>query len=341
MRAMRTLQVMALLLILAATGVACGEEPPQANSGASSSEAAATEPAGGGTTVETTGGGASGIMGETTVETTGGTTNGTTGGTTSRAEIGSSAALEEAAGAYEGYVVEQAALLEERTQGFVDAVVAGDVEQAKELYAPARVPWERIEPIAAQLGDYDPRIDAREGDVPDDEWQGFHRIEQALWEENTTEGQEEYARTLLEDVQNLQEDVETLELEPVDLVIGSVELLNEVSAGKITGEEERYSHTDLYDIDANVEGSKAAFDELKPEVAAKDLALANDVEAGFRGVFAELEQYRQENGWVSYEELNQEDRRALSQKVDALAEPLSQVGQVLEESQPETTGAGG
>lgn len=322
----RVLPATVFVLSISLFGVACGQEPPGNGTSGSAEESGETN---GGTTVESISG------------TTGSTSGGTTGGTTSKAEIGSSAALEEAAGAYENYVVEQISLLEKRTEGFVDAVLAGDVDEAKELYAPARVPWERIEPIAAQLGDYDPRIDAREGDVPDDEWQGFHRIEQALWERQTTEGQEEYARTLLKDVRNLQEDVERVELEPVDLVIGSVELLNEVSAGKITGEEERYSHTDLYDIDANVEGSKAAFDELKPEVAAKDLALANDVEAGFREVFAELEQYRQEGGWVSYEELNQEDRRSLSQKVDALAEPLSQVGQVLEESPAETTSTGG
>ena len=257
------------------------------------------------------------------------TTNETTE-VTVEADIAGSAALKEAANDYEGYAADQAGLLEKRTEALVDAVLAGNVEQAKELYAPARVPWERIEPVAEQLGDYDPRIDAREGDVPEAEWQGFHRIEQALWERNTTEGQEEYARTLLKDVRDLQTEVKEVELEPVDLVIGSIELLNEVSAGKITGEEERYSHTDLYDIHSNTEGSEVAFEELKPEVADKDPGLAKDVEAGFRDVYKELEQYRQGDGWVSYEELDQADRRALSQKVDALAEPLSSVGRVLE-----------
>ena len=167
--------------------------------------------------------------------------------------------------------------------------------------------------------------------MPDEEWRGFHRIEKALWVENTTEGQEEYACPLLEDVRSLEREVEDLELEPVDLVTGSVELLNEVSAGKITGEEERYSHTDLYDINANVEGSEAAFEELKPEVAGEDMALANEVEEGFDQVYEELEQYRRGDGWLSYEKLDEADRRSLSQKVDALAEPLSRVGQVLEE----------
>jgi iron uptake system component EfeO len=267
---------------------------------------------------------------ETTAESTGESTAETNGETTGPTAVGGTPELAAAADEYEEYVSEQLALLEDRTRGFTDAVLAGDVEEAKSLYAPAREPWERVEPIAASFGDYDPNIDAREGDVPDKDWRGFHRIEKALWVDNTTDGQEEYARQLMEDVENLREEAEGVELEPVDLVTGSVELLNEVSAGKITGEEDRYSHTDLYDINANIEGSEVAFEQLKPEVAGEDMTLANEVEEGFDGVYEELEQYRRGDGWVSYEKLDEADRRALSQKVDALAEPLSRVGGVLE-----------
>jgi len=166
--------------------------------------------------------------------------------------------------------------------------------------------------------------------VPEDEWSGFHRIEEALWERDTTEGQEKYARQLMEDVENLRGEVESLELEPVDLVTGSVELLNEVSAGKITGEEERYSHTDLYDIAANVEGSEVAFEQLKPALREADPTLTSNIEQRFDSLYLELEPYKKGDGWVSYTDLDEADRRELSQKVDALAEPLSQIGQVLE-----------
>jgi len=311
------------LFALAVAG--CGQPPPSNDSqgGGGGNEAASEEATGGETTAEET------TAEETTTEET--TAEGTVSEeTTGAVAVGGSPELSEAADGYEEYVVEQVALLEERTEGFTDAVISGDLDKAKRLFGPTREPWERIEPIAAALGDYDPNIDAREGDVPDDEWRGFHRIEKALWVENTTEGQEEYARQLMEDVSNLREEVEGLELAPEDLVTGSVELLNEVSAGKITGEEDRYSHTDLYDINANVEGSEAAFEELKPEVAGEDLSLANEVEEGFDGVYEELDQYRKGDGWVSYEKLNEADRHALSQKVDALAEPLSRVGQLLE-----------
>src|ERR671917_588274 len=235
----------ALALVWVVVVAGCGQPPPSSGQGAGK---------------------------ETTAETTAETTT---------VDVGGSPELEAAADEYEEYVAEQAALLADLTEGFANAVIAGDVERARELYAPARVPWERIEPIAAQLGDYDPNIDAREGDVPDEEWRGFHRIEKALWVEDTTEGQARYARRLMEDVSNLREDVEGLELEPVDLVTGSVELLNEVTGG-------------------------------------------------FDDVYEELDQYRKGDGWVSYETLHEADRRALSQKVDALAEPLSRVGQVLE-----------
>ena len=326
---MKGIIIFAVALFSIATAAGCGQPPPSENENAGGDK----QQTKGETTAEATSGS---ITEETTSAATTSemvpeTTAETTGEETTMVEVGATPGLEEAADRYEEYVAGQIVLLEEETEPFVEAVLAGEVEEAKELYAPAREPWERIEPIAAQLGDYDPRIDAREGDVPESEWGGFHRIEKALWVENTTKGQEEYARQLLEDVENLRGEIEDLDLEPVDLVTGSVELLNEVSAGKITGEEERYSHTDLYDIAANVEGSEAAFEELKPEVSVEDLALANDVEEGFDGVYEELEQYRTDDGWVSYEKLDEADRRALSQKVDALAEHLSHVGQVLEE----------
>ena len=166
--------------------------------------------------------------------------------------------------------------------------------------------------------------------MPEDEWTGFHRIEKALWEENSTEGQEKYARRLQADVEQVQEQVEGAELRPEDLVTGSVELLNEVSAGKITGEEDRYSHTDLYDINANIEGSEAAFEALRPALEEQNPELAEEISSRFGDLYVTLEPYREDDGWVPYTQLDEEERRQLSQSVDALAEPLSRVGQVLE-----------
>ncbi len=244
-------------------------------------------------------------------------------------QIEGSPELDAAASEYQEYVDEQSNLLVDRTEGFVAAVEAGDVEEAKRLYAPSRVPWERIEPIAEKFGNLDPEVDAREGDVPDAQWTGFHRIEKALWVDDTTEGMNEYTAELMSDVERLQREVDSVELQASDPVFGAVELLNEVSATKITGEEERYSHTDLYDIAANVEGAEVAFDFVKPVVAERDPELVEEIEGAFEDVYAEIEPYRRGDGWASYEEVDEDGRRSLSQKIDALAEPLSRVGRVL------------
>lgn len=237
----------------------------------------------------------------------------------------SSPQVEKAISQYRDYLGKNTAALVAATEPFVAAVEAGEVEQAKSLYAPARIPYERIEPVAESFGDLDPRIDARENDVPKSEWSGFHPIEQALWVDGTTAGMAPVAKQLLADVEELQRKVATVELQAVQIANGANELLGEVSASKITGEEERYSHTDLVDFEANVEGSEAAFEAVKPLVEEKDPQLVKEIEANFDDVYASLEPYREGDGFVLYTELSTADTRQLAQKIDALAEELSQV----------------
>jgi len=232
--------------------------------------------------------------------------------------------VEGAISQYRDYLEENTTELVAATKPFVAAVEAGDVEKAKSLYPAARIPYERIEPVAESFGDLDPRIDARENDVPKSEWGGFHEIEKALWVEDTTDGMTPVAKQLLADIEELQRKVKTVELQAVQIANGANELLGEVSASKITGEEERYSHTDLVDFEANVEGSEAAFEAVKPLVEEKDPELVEQIEADFKDVYASLQPYRKGDGFVLYTELSKADTRKLAQKIDALAEELSQ-----------------
>jgi iron uptake system component EfeO len=244
-----------------------------------------------------------------------------------------SAKADAAVAAYREYLEENADELVERTKPFVAAVVAGDVAKAKSLYAAARIPYERIEPVAESFGSLDPRIDARENDVPASEFEGFHRIEKALWEEGSAQGTAPVAKQLQADVEELAEEVETVDLQAVQIANGANELLGEVSASKITGEEERYSHTDLVDFEANVEGAEAAFEAVKPLLDESDPELGGEIEADFKIVFAELEPYRRGNGFVSYTELTGADTRKLARGIDTLAEKLSQVPAAIASSE--------
>jgi iron uptake system component EfeO len=227
---------------------------------------------------------------------------------------------------YTSYVETQAAELQRRTRRFAAAVKAGDVTKAKSLFASARAPYETIEPVAESFGDLDPEIDARVNDVAKgDRWTGFHRIEQGLWQKNSTAGLAPFADKLVNDVDRLVAKVKGLTYEPEQLANGATGLLGEVSKSKITGEEDRYSHTDLADFEANVLGAQAAFGLLAPAVRKHDRALATTVERRFKSVLAGLDAYRRGSGFVSYEKVGESQRRHLSQLVDALAEPLSRV----------------
>lgn len=230
---------------------------------------------------------------------------------------------------YRAFAIEQIDEFVKQTEKFTDAVKAGDLETAKSLYAPARMYYERIEPVAEALGDLDPNIDARDGDVEAADWRGFHRIEKALWEDKTTEGMTDFADTLLSDAKLLRAKVETMDIDASLMVTGAVELLNEVSSSKVTGEEERYSHTDLYDFAANVEGAREIYNLLKDDLAAKDKDLNQQIADRFDALEKELAPFKDGDGYVSYEKLKDEDVKKLSQNLDALAEPLSNMGQVL------------
>ena len=70
----------------------------------------------------------------------------------------------------------------------------------------------------------------------------------------------------------------TVELEPAQIGNGANDLLGEVAKSKITGEEERYSHLDLLDFQANVTGARAAFDAIRPALDARDRPLAGEIE---------------------------------------------------------------
>jgi iron uptake system component EfeO len=246
------------------------------------------------------------------------------------AQLSEDETLAQAGADYQRYVRSQTGALVEQTTAFADAVRAGDVEGAKALFPVARTYWERIEPVAEVFGDLDPRIDGREGDQAEGEdFTGYHRIEQALWVDGSTEGMAPYADQLQADVQEVAGLADDTTLDPLQLANGAKALLDEIATGKITGEEDRYSHTDLWDFAANLEGSEAAVQALRPYLEEADPDLVAKIDERFAAAEAELEQYRSGDGWVLYDQLTQEQLRGLSDSITALTESVSRVAAVV------------
>ena len=242
------------------------------------------------------------------------------------------ASLASATAGYKQYVISEVAALVPATKTFTDAVRSGDVARAQQAFAPARYHYETIEPVAESFGDLDPAIDLREPDVePGAEWTGFHRLEKSLWVDRSAAGLAPVADRLDADIATLQQMVGTADYQPAQLANGASELLTEVSTSKVTGEEDAFSHTDLSDFDANIAGAQKAFELLKPSLQAKDPALATQLQARFTGITDELAPFRRGEAapgiatYVDYSTVDENGRRRLADRVNALAEPLSQV----------------
>jgi iron uptake system component EfeO len=253
--------------------------------------------------------------------------------------------VDAAATNYVAYIKDQVAQLVTGTDTFLAAYVAGDDDAARASYATTRANYERIEPVAESFGDLDPEIDFREADVaPDDEWTGWHRIEKDLFppttEENggveyvalTPEERTYYADKLTENTQELYDAVHASDYTvTIDAISnGAIGLLEEVASGKITGEEEIWSHTDLWDFQANLEGARVAYEGVRDIVEAKDPELVTTLDTRFSDLEEQLAAYGSlDTGFVYYDELTPAQVKELADGVNSLSEPLSELTSTL------------
>ena len=245
--------------------------------------------------------------------------------------------LKQATDLYKKFVENQVDTLLKDTEKFAETIKSGNLDEAKKQYPVIRMDYERSEPIAESFGELDVNIDFRLADYLEENkteegWRGFHRIEKIMWEQNTTKGTEEYADQLVKDIKELKAKVATVEVTPDLMVTGAVDLLNEVATQKITGEEEIYSHTDLYDFKANIEGAEEIFKIFKPLIEKKDGKLAKDLTEKFATINSLLDKYKtDEKHYKLYTDLTKENTKELSEAVTKLGEPLSQMGVILDE----------
>lgn len=260
--------------------------------------------------------------------------------------------VEQAKARYLDYVRGQVDGLVAATEVFVGHIKSGDLDAARAEFGRTRTFYERVEPVAESFQNLDPQIDMRWDDTEDgkEPFTGFHRLERFLWPPQADEigdkpGQiapadaddakkndskaniDKIADQLLTDVKSLQTEVTKpdFEFETRSFVQGPQALIDEIAATKVGGEEDRYSHTDLWDFAANVDGAETLIAEMQPIISAKDPALMDKITAQFADVRSAIDTLREGDGYVSYDTVPEPTRKQLSDKIDALSATLSQV----------------
>jgi iron uptake system component EfeO len=246
---------------------------------------------------------------------------------------------------YATYVVTQVDQMNTAVGELNTAVQAGNVDAAKQAYGKARPYYERAEsaiegfvlpgfPPEDNAGNLDYLIDMRESTPVDAAvgWSGFHAVERDLWQGGAiTDETKKYSSDLVTNVGKLQGVVAELEYRPEDLANGAAGLIEEVQSGKITGEEEQFSHLDLVDFAGNVEGAQQAYASLRPGLEQIDADLVKTLDGQFVSVQATLDTYRDPNavgGFKPYTpELQASDSAKLTAAIQPLHESLAAVAQ--------------
>ncbi len=252
--------------------------------------------------------------------------------TGSATEVKADPTLTAAVSGYAAYINQNVAQLITSTQAFCAAIAAGNIDQAKLLYSPARIYYERIEPVAEIWGSLDTSIDGRwENPVTDPaKFTGFHKIEQLLWEGNTLAGASDQCTGLVQNEQKLQQLVSTATYTPLEMAAGATDLVNEAGTAKITGEEERYSNVDLPTFKANIDGAMEVVTLLTPYLQKDNGATLSLIAKRNDAVTAALQPLQQtpgylNTGYVEYTAVLDAQRKTLSSAVNALAEALSKL----------------
>jgi iron uptake system component EfeO len=232
---------------------------------------------------------------------------------------------------YRVWAQRQADTLVARTRQFVTAYAAGRDDLARSLYPRARTYWESIETVAESFGRLDPRTDARAADLgPGQKWTGWHRIEKDLWPQRDpsytplgARQRQRYGDDLLANVTTIRDGIGDLTFTTDQIANGSSGLMEEVATSKVTGEEEYWSHTDLWDFTANVRGARVGYEDVRPILQRRDPALGRTLDARFAAIDRLLRQQRAGDGYRLYTDLSRAEVKRLSDAVNALAEPLS------------------
>jgi len=239
----------------------------------------------------------------------------------------------QAAEIYKKYVTAQTTELVTATEAFVGAIKKGDVEGAEAVFATARTFYERIAPIAESLPhDLDRRINLREADLrPGEKWTGFHRLEKDLWVTKPQPDTNAVADQLIVDVKDLDSTVNDPEwLSPATVfTAGARRVLGNVATNMITGQEDLYSHTDLWDFQANLDGSRTATGSVRPIIAERHPELGRQLDAAFATAQGLLDRHHWNGGFVYYDSVTEPERQELAHAVQTLDQVVGDMQGVL------------
>ncbi len=224
--------------------------------------------------------------------------------------------------AYQSYLDANVDMLVSTTKVFTDAVRAGNVAAARRQYVIAHPCHERLESALGQFEELDKAIDARPENLKAINMvTGFHRLEKALWKDNSTAGMAAIATKLDTDVATLRDDVHKGEFTANQITAGAADVLTEVGERNAAQDEDAFSHVDLYDIAGNIDGVAKAMTLLGPTISARDPELAGRIQQSLTAAAASVAKFKRGTAYPDFTTVGRADRQAIAKALqDAAAQ---------------------
>ena len=231
---------------------------------------------------------------------------------------------------YKVFLAMQGAALTKTVGELQAAITANDLGRARDAYVAARLPFERIAPVASRFGDLMNRIDPQaaylEKREADPAFTGFHRIEYGLYAKNSTGGLQPVADQLAADTAALKGRLRDLSLEPAMLAEGAARAAEKLASGEVVAGKDPYAGTDLADIGAELEGIGKIAGLLTPVVEAHAPQVAADLNARLADVRRVLAEMKGSGGEaISYDRIAGPQREKLAEAFGALGEALARL----------------
>ncbi|MFG1422297.1 iron uptake system protein EfeO [Roseixanthobacter liquoris] len=234
---------------------------------------------------------------------------------------------------YQVQLLTNAGAFAKATSALSDAIGAGDLAQARMLYAAARQSYAGLAPAADLFADLDTRLDARADDFGGREndplFKGLHRLEYGLFAQGSTEGLREPAEALAADAGTLNQRMATLQLSPDRMVSGAARLMRRAAALEAAGGAEKYAHSDLADIQAETDAVLGIAKLLGPLAQKASPGLPARIDADGAALTALLAAHRDGAGFRSFETVAPDQRAAIAGALTRLGEDMDTLGAAL------------
>jgi iron uptake system EfeUOB component EfeO/EfeM len=234
---------------------------------------------------------------------------------------------------YRVYLSMQGSALIKAVDALNAAIALGDVDQAQALYVEARTVYQHIAPAAQRMAELNNAIEARadyyEKREQDPGFSGFHRLEYGLFAKNSIDGLAPVGQKLLADVTRLKQELLAQQLPPEQLITIISRNIRSLAETRTSGEEERYSHSDLNGFAANLEGTRKVVDLLRPLLSKSGPQVLASIDTAANDLDVELNGFKDQDAFISYDKVDASQRKQIADRAKALADALDGISPAL------------